>query len=151
MKNCKSKLQTGFSLIEMLVALGVFSLVVFLIIGSFLSLRSVQKDAQSAQEILNELRFSLDVIAKEITSGSAFPDKCENGCGNIVFASKVRPDVPLRTIEYKLAGGVIMKGDQKTYGECASLPLNSGCYQPITSDKLRIDLLEFFINYEKNI
>lgn len=146
MKNHNSKSKNGFTLIEILVAFSIFTMVIFLIVSSFLLLNSVQKNTQSAQEVLNELRFVLDVIAKEITSGSAFPEGCENGCNNIIFASKVRPDVPLRTIEYKLNSGVITKGEQKTYGSCASLPLNADCYQPITSDKLRIDLLKFFVN-----
>jgi prepilin-type N-terminal cleavage/methylation domain-containing protein len=138
----------GFTLLEILIALGVFSALTLLITGSLLTLNSTQKGMQNSQEVLNELRFSIDLMGKEITSGSAFPDGCQNGCDNIVFASKVRPDVPLRRIEYYLDSekGMIIKGDQKTYGPCATIPLASDCFQPYTSDKVKINLLQFFVN-----
>ena len=151
------KRKAGFTLLEIVVSIGIFAVISLLISGSFLALNSARKTSRNAQEILNELRFSIDLIGVEITSGSAFPDGCENGCGYIVFGSRVRPDMPLRRIEYYLDGATktIMKSDQKTYGVCSHYytddPTAIGafdpeCYQPYTSDKARIDLLKFFVN-----
>ena len=144
----KKEENKGFTLVEILIAIGIFSFVSLLVTSSFLNLNTAQKKNYNAQAILNELRFSIDLMGKEITSGSAFPAGCENGCDSIVFASKVRPDVPLRRIEYYLDAdtGTIMKGEQKTFGTCSILPLASECYQPFTSPSVKVDTLKFFVN-----
>ena len=150
----KNNLYSGFTIVEVLVALGVFAFAIVLIIGSFLAFNLAQKSVQSAQEVLNELRFSIDAMAKEITFGGNFPNGCENGCvpdvsNKFVFSSKARSDFDLRVISYHLNSGVLIKGEQKTYGPCEILSggeLLPGCYQPFTSDKVRVDLLKFFVN-----
>lgn len=157
----KKQNNIGFTLVEVLVAVGIFSAVVILVTNSLLNLSAMQKSTQSSQEILNELRFSLDLMGREINSGSAFPDGCEKGCDVMVFASRARPDVPLRRIEYYLnkTNGTIMKGDQKTFGICSVYNpppggpwdiggFDSGCYQPFTSEKVKIDFLKFFVNHK---
>jgi prepilin-type N-terminal cleavage/methylation domain-containing protein len=156
MKSTKQPLkkQGGFSLVELLVAVGIFSAVMLLVVSSFLYLNSARKIASDKQSILNELRFAIDLIGKEITSGSAFPSNCENGCDSIVFATKIRPDVPLRRVEYSLdtATGIIMRGEQKTFGICSILggPWGPGlapeCFQPLTSAQAKVELFKFFVN-----
>ncbi len=154
----------------MIIAVGIFSIIVLLTTGAFLSLSSAQKKLQNSQEVLNELRFSLDLMGQEIIYGSAFVneygehDACKNGCDlkspgqQIVFAAKVRPDVPIRRIHYYLTtdpvtgNGIIMKGEQKTHGPCSVIGGSWGgslmpeCYQPFTSDKVDVKRVRFYVN-----
>jgi prepilin-type N-terminal cleavage/methylation domain-containing protein len=163
-------MRKGFTLIEILIAVGIFSIIVLLTTGAFLGLSSVQKNLQGSQEVLNELRFAIDLMGQEIIYGSAFVneldqnDKCKNGCDlqspgqQVIFASRVRPDVPIRRIHYYLTNdpltgnGIIMKGEQKTHGPCSVIggtwggSLMPECYQPFTSDKIDIKLVKFFVN-----
>jgi len=153
-------MKKGFTLIEILIAVGIFSIMVLLTTGAFLSISSTSKSLQTSQEVLNELRFAIDLMGQEILAGSSFVDEndsfnaCKHGCDNIVFASKVRPDIPLTRVHYYLddTNGVIMKGQQRSYGECSILGgfwgpgLRPECFQPFTSDNVEIETLQFFVN-----
>lgn len=145
----------GFTLIEIIIAVGIFTVIMLLSVGGFLSLSSVQKSVQNNQEILNEFRFAIDLIGREVTSGYSFTDNCENGCGNVKFVSKVRPDVPSGVIHYYLDTntGRIIKGKQTTYGACYDLigdpPFYAQCYQPFTSDKVFVDSFKLFIDHDE--
>ena len=144
----------GFTLIETVLAIGMFGVVILTVTTMFIWLNSVQRTNQSQVDILNELRFGIDLMGQEILSGYAFPNTCDSGCNPVasapfVFASKVRPDVPTKRIEYYLdtSTGRIMRGELKAFGPCTSVPLSAtpGCYAPITSDKAQISQLTYTV------
>ena len=166
---------TGFTLIELLIAVGIFAVAAVGITGGLLRLNSVQKIARDREAVLNELRFAIEVFGQEVLSGSAFPDSrltfpdgnpgdgCvyKDGCDSIAFATKIRPDVPLRRIEYCLdsapdpadgcpgiGGNVIMRAEQHTFGDCQNLPFQPKCFQPLTSAKAQISSLRYFADHK---
>ena len=142
------KKPNGFLLIELPVAIGIFSIAVLLAVSSFLFLNSSRKISSDKQSILNEFRFAIELLGREIAGGSAFSDDCENGCPSIVFATKIRPDVPLKRVEYSLdaATGIIMRAEQKTFGLCYDIPFAPECSQPLTSARAKVENLKFFVN-----
>ena len=155
----RSTLVTGFTIMEIVIAVGIFSVVIVTIAASFIKLSSTQRNIRNKEDVLNELRFAIDLMGQEINSGSAFtiPPTAEcypastctgNSCDTMCFASRVRPDIPLRRMEYKLdvPTGTIVRAEKKTFGLCAILPLDPKCYQPITSARVYIDKLAFFVN-----
>ncbi|MBI2023683.1 prepilin-type N-terminal cleavage/methylation domain-containing protein [Candidatus Giovannonibacteria bacterium] len=137
----------GFTLLELIIAVSIFTIFTVIIMSSFLNLSSVQKNITNKQEVLSKLRSALELMGKEISSGgSAFPSGCENGCNSFVFATKLRPDVPLRRVEYGLnVNGIMVRGEQKTYGLCATIPLAASCYQPLTQG-IKLNNLKFFVS-----
>ena len=161
----------GFTLVELLIAVGIFSIVILAVTGIFLSLNSVQRQIRDKENVLDQLRFAVDLFGQEILSGSAFPnpdDTCspsvstryKEGCPNIVFATKIRPDIELRRIEYCLddtvscppgvgsGSNLILRAEQKTFGLCEELPFNPQCFQPFTSDRTVIQSLKFFVDHK---
>lgn len=62
----------GFTLLEMIVALGVFSIAATLATGSLLSLTDAQKKAFSLQSTYDNVRFSLEIMAKDIRTGDVY-------------------------------------------------------------------------------
>ncbi len=151
----------GFTLIEMILAIAIFSAVMLTVVLLFTKLNSAQRVSQAKMDVLNELRFSIGLVGQEIMSGFAFPNGCGSGCNPdasspFVFASKVRPDVPTKRIEYYLdaSSGRVMRGELKTFGPCTFTPLSSipGCYAPITSAKAKIGQFTFNVaNKGKNL
>ena len=62
----------GFTLLEMIVAVGVFALLTSLSVGSLLMLTGTQKKAASLQSIQDNLRFALEAISKDIRFGDQY-------------------------------------------------------------------------------
>jgi prepilin-type N-terminal cleavage/methylation domain-containing protein len=62
----------GFTLIEMLVSLSLFTIVVTIAVGAFLSLIGASKGVQSEQSVMTTLTFVLDSMTREIRTGSNY-------------------------------------------------------------------------------
>lgn len=66
----KAKSEAGYSLIELMVAIGVFAIVVTVMSGSFaISLRGQGKSA-TMQNVGDNVRYAMEVMAKEIRMGT---------------------------------------------------------------------------------
>lgn len=66
------KIDTGFTLIEMIVSLGVFSVALLISISAILSVSAAQKKAVALQNAEDNFRFAFEAIAKEIRTGRDF-------------------------------------------------------------------------------
>ena len=62
----------GFTLLEMVVALGIFSLVIVAFVGITLSLLNAQRKAADAQIIQENARFIIELFTKEMRTGTNF-------------------------------------------------------------------------------
>lgn len=76
----------GFTLVEMIVSLAVFSVVVTISVGALLILIATNRQLQDDQVVLNNLSFVLDSMTREIRTGTVY--YCEsspnrNGNNNI--------------------------------------------------------------------
>lgn len=65
----KSASQSGFSLIELLVSVALFTVVLTVSIGSLLVLISVNARAQNMQQVMSDLSFAIDSISREVRTG----------------------------------------------------------------------------------
>lgn len=143
--------RSGFTLVELIVGVGLFSLLMLLVVTAFFYMARVQKNIESKQQILNDFRTGVDVMVKEMTSGSAFTGpggaNCDSGCSELTFSTKPRPDMPARNVSYRYDAGAkkLMKAEQKTYGICRNLPFDTRCYQPFHSSDVKIDSLAFYV------
>jgi len=66
MKNLNKK---GFTLIEMLVVLAIFSTFVIVAADLFLTVNRVQRETQVSERVLSESRFILETIARDVRAG----------------------------------------------------------------------------------
>ena len=98
----------GFTLVELIVAVGLFTVVMFIATGALLSVVALNKKAQAQQSAINNLNFALENMARSIRTGSNYhcdvnpidnrfiasswqessPQDCTNGGGQIVFESE---------------------------------------------------------------
>lgn len=68
--------QLGFSLIEMIVSLGLFSVVITISVGALLSLIASNSLLRDQQNIMTSLAFTLDSMTREIRTGNYY--YCDN-------------------------------------------------------------------------
>ncbi len=69
MVHAKQKTTLGFTLIEMIVSLGVFSVVVTTAVGAMLVLISTNQQLQAEQSVMTNLAFALDTMTREMRTG----------------------------------------------------------------------------------
>ncbi|MDP3784960.1 MAG: type II secretion system protein [bacterium] len=72
MKSAKNNFKRGFTLLEMIVSLGVFSIAILISLSSIFSISDAQKKAVALQNALDNLRFAIEAASKEIRTGSSF-------------------------------------------------------------------------------
>jgi prepilin-type N-terminal cleavage/methylation domain-containing protein len=64
--------QSGFSLIEMIVSLALFSVVVTISVGALLVLIASNQQLQNEQSVMTNLSFALDSMTREIRTGTNY-------------------------------------------------------------------------------
>ncbi len=64
-----SQKNSGFTLIEMLVAVALFSIVLMIAMGSIITIVDVNRKSQSLTTVMNDLNFSLENMTRTIKTG----------------------------------------------------------------------------------
>ena len=141
MKSTPTNNEAGFTLIELMVSLSIFTIIVGMVGVGLFSVIDASARAQGLTEAVNNLNFVMDDMARRMRTGYDFNcgslggEDCENGGTSLYFTgSRVQPtsgDDP--EYRYFLDDGRIMRGD------------HSGNASPITSDSLEIENLEFYV------
>ena len=114
MKTADSRQQTtdswelssrGFTLIELIVALGVFAIVMTLAAGGYLVIIASDRQAQATATSVDSLAFALETMTRDIRTGThyhcASPSggDCTNGASSFYFT-----DTQNESVSYTLAG-----------------------------------------------
>jgi len=72
-KNQKSKIKNcGFTLIELIVALGVFMVVMTITLSAFLNIIDIQKKTEAFRKVNDNLNFAMEAIMREIREGKGY-------------------------------------------------------------------------------
>lgn len=117
----------GFTLIELIVALGVFMVVMTITLSAFLNIIDIQKKTEAFRKVNDNLNFTMEAMMREIREGTKY---CPSGCANGSFSFTNKD---LNTIKYELnTGGYI----ERTKGTNTLR---------MTSDGVEITNLSFFV------
>lgn len=67
----KNKLQNnkGFTLVEMMVSVAIFSIVVMISLGAILTILDANRKARTLTEVMNNLNFSIEMITRSLKTG----------------------------------------------------------------------------------
>ena len=68
----KRELVCGFTLLELIVAIGIFSIVMMIAVGALLSMLNANRKAQALKAVMNNVNFAVENMAKEIRVGTAY-------------------------------------------------------------------------------
>jgi prepilin-type N-terminal cleavage/methylation domain-containing protein len=72
MKKIDRASEGGFTLVEMIVAVGLFAVVMVICVTTLFALVNANRKAQALQSVMNNLNISLDSMARTIRMGSAY-------------------------------------------------------------------------------
>lgn len=148
----QKKTERGFSLIEVLVSLSIFTIVITISVGVLLVLITANARAQNTQEIMTNLSFALDSITREIRTGADYycgsegsiptsgeeTRNCANGGAAFSFnegGQSLTEGMGSRRIGVRLNGSVI----ERRLG-------SNGSWAALTSPDTEITQLRFFVS-----
>lgn len=133
----------GFTLVEVLVSLSVFSLVMLIATGSIFTIVDANKKSHALKSVMTNLNFALESMAREIRVGTGFVcpatggDCPTNGDSSFLFISNRNLDfVPGNDpVQYSFSNGRILK---QRFGSDSS-PV------PITAEEIVITHMLFYV------
>ena len=138
-KNSKS----GFTLVEMLVAVGIFVIVAFIVTSVFITLANANRKAQSIRLVMDNLNFAIDSIALKMREGTDYdcPDDQGNNCNEVSFRTS-----DSQFITYYLRDDDV---DGKSVGRIFTCT-GSGCTDgtPITAEQ--VDITNFIVKINRD-
>ena len=136
MKDTVSKIG-GFTIIELLVALGIFSIVILVGVGGFARALKIQRQVSAFSSVNSNISLILEQAAREIRTGINF---CANGtvCGSSSVLSFI--NAKGENVTYCLNGEAI---ERVIAGSC-------GDGQRITADDVSVQYLTFIISGNQN-
>lgn len=165
--------QHGFTLIEMIVSLGVFSIVVLAAVGALLMLIGTNRQLQGEQSVMTNLSFALDSMTREIRTGTHYfcdsrpntsashpggqsnmfnpENDLDQALGDTTLDCANPSNQPLRGLAFKEGGDSITAGDERIlyyFDENeGKIYRRIGSEQPesVTSSGLYIRDFQFFV------
>lgn len=156
MPHATNQHEEGFSLIEMIVAVGLFAIVMVVCVATLFALVNANRKAQALQSVINNLNISLDGMARAIRMGSTFncgsspPYTGTRDCaaGDIMFTFEHYGGDP-STFSDQWAYKYIPVGSsdpQCPQGGCIMKSEDGGAnFLPITAPEISIDNMKFYV------
>ncbi len=136
-------MKKGFTLIEVMVSVSIFSIVMLVATGAVFSIVEANKKAHTLKSVMTNLNFALESMARDIRVGSQFSCNNTGDCisGGDLFSYKANRDVDgdglvNDSVEYKLISEGIQK---RVYGG------NKGYTSTITAREINIESLKFYV------
>lgn len=140
----------GFTLLEMTVSLGLFTIILFIATSAFLAVVNADRKSRSTRIALDNLNLTLEDMSRKIKTGSVY--NCGGGASYAdcavaqnLFAFNDQAEV--RTV-YKIGSGSVGCGDA-SYGTngCVLRSDDGGTsFMPVTSPEINISGLSFLVS-----
>jgi len=141
----------GVTLIELIVAIGLFGVAATIITGTVLSMLVVQDKAIAIRAAMDNLGFAMEIASKDIRTGSGYSSSgstfsftsaydIANAAGDLCPPSGIPgcPDGTRDTISYRVTGGQFQKGI-------------NGKFTPLTAPEIIVDSIYFNVTGETNM
>ncbi len=125
MLNSRSR---GFSLVELMVAVGLFSTVMTLATGAYLLMINVNRETQAVTTGINNLSYALEFMSRNTMTGRTY--RCGGATSGVSTTFSFR-DATGQDVQYQLAGGAIQES------------INNGAWATITEPSVVVDGLTF--------
>jgi prepilin-type N-terminal cleavage/methylation domain-containing protein len=129
----------GFTLIEMMVAVSLFITAITLAVGIMAGVTEVQRKTALLQQLQDDIRFSLELMTKEMRMGTDFSTI---GCGEggIFFNTFFNPANKVEQRAYFLESGRMMRIQKD-----AGVLINCADAEPFTADSVSVANLGFIL------
>jgi prepilin-type N-terminal cleavage/methylation domain-containing protein len=151
MKN-KNLNKKGFTLVEIMVSIAIFSLVLVAAMGAILSVVDANRKAQTLVEAMNNLNFAMESISRTIKTGieHQHPSWAEDDSSIYIQANDLLGldgDFDRESVNFALnsSGQVVRCVLENENTECDDPDGGSDEWIPLTSSKINIDVMNFEI------
>lgn len=138
--------QQGFTLIELMVVITVFSITMLVVVDMFVLVTRAQRRVSDQQALTSDTRFVLDAMARKIHAGILDYDFYENvgiNLTNTTYVLAVRDQDNNQTVYRRTGSGTgnaiescSVTATDVDQGRCADPSPNPGDWQVITTDKI---------------
>lgn len=134
-KKEKGNKRKGFTLIEIMVAVSIFSIVMVMSMGALLAILGANRKAQTMKSVMNNLNFSLETMTRDLRFASEY-----QLLGDTITAKSNRGGNET---------GVIISYSLGSNGDASSIQRTiDGISLPITAPEIKIEDLNFIVTGE---
>ena len=147
-----NQIKKGFTLVEMMVAIAVFSIVMVTAMSALLNVIDANNKARAIKTAINNISFALEGISKDMRMGTDYAcgdggepvGDCSSG-GNIIKYRSIRADLEANGLKrkfayYKFDGAQIWSCLQKGTINCSSQD-----FIPVTSKEVNLTKVVFYV------
>ncbi len=150
----------GFTLIELMVSVAIFTMVMVVALGALLSIAAAERKAETIKSVISNLDFALDSMSRSIRTGINYdcnPSLPVSGAPtNDCAASPGATSIGFQAVEASLPGCIIGSPCMVVYclgnaGSCNSTgtsilrSINNGTFLPITSSDVIISNFTLYV------
>jgi prepilin-type N-terminal cleavage/methylation domain-containing protein len=155
-KNTTPCLVSGFSIVEMLVSVAVFSIVMLIAVGALTTMIDANRKAQALNSVMNNLNLAIESMSRDIRVGTTYrcesgtnppppglvdtPQDCPGPVGGQLIAfesSKGNPSNPDDQTVYRFFGGQLERSKERG---------KAGTFVAITAPEVKIEKFMFFVD-----
>lgn len=145
----------GFTLIEILVSVAIFSVVMVISLGALLSMSESDRRAQTLKSVINNLNFSLDAMSRSMRTGTTYY------CGSLAAGATLPgtldcASTPGTAMAFLSADNQVIKYCRGTVpsagspvcdgaGSAVLVSKNLAAYAPLTASEVIITNLQFYV------
>ncbi len=138
----KNDVTKGFTLIELIVSLGLFTIAITIVAGAYLTIIGVDRQAQAISAGIDNLSFALETMTRSIRSGSTYD------CGSPVggSTSNCYPDGS-SVFSFTAQDGSIISYELQSLpsgGSSIEESTNGGMWTPLTDPSVNVTSLTFY-------
>lgn len=126
----------GYTLLELIVSIGLFSLAMLLVMGAYLMLISFDRRARATNELVTNLNFALESMSRNVRTGTQY--SC-NSSGNGTCSQLSFRDSQNQQVTY------LLRSDG-TLGQCSGTSsCTSASASSITDPRITVSTLTFYV------
>jgi prepilin-type N-terminal cleavage/methylation domain-containing protein len=144
----------GFTLIEMMVSVAIFSTVMTIALGALLAMSESDRKAQTLKSVINNLNFSLDAMSRSMRTGVNYHCDVSQGtvtvsrdCSSTAATSIAFLSSDNQTIKYCRGNGSTCDAA----GTAVLVSKNGAAYAPVTATEVTITNLQFYVSGAESV
>ncbi len=142
MRRIHTQQQAGFTLVEMIVGVFLFTVVMLVAVGALMSILDANRRAQANKAVMNNLHFALESMTREIRVGRDYGAK-QNGESVFVFTDKDGCEITYDLFDTNGDGNEEIVRSVSDTNETCTKGDSTGI--PMTAPEVTINALEFYV------
>lgn len=124
----------GFTLIELIVAMGLFAFVMSISMGAYLVMIATSREAQASATGINNLSYALESMSRDMRTGKSYSLSCGPGGSNTFSFDRYDQNGVVTRVVYTLSTGRIYQQE------------GSDTPYPLTDPLVQVGRLMFYCN-----